>query len=276
MGFLERTTGLIEIGLKPVYIFDGKHPELKADVIAQRKARRIKAEKEWKEALAECDYERAQKFGQRAINFTPEMQKQSKQLLEILGVPWLDAAAEGEGQAAVMARRGEIDIVATQDWDAILYGSPVLIRNLISAGSKRRGHIIKAEKIILSELLEKHGISRQQLVDLAIMIGTDFHPGIKGIGPKTGLKLIIEHGDVESVCAAKGKTVPERLDEIRQLFHHHPVNEVGDLSQGTVDEKELRRFLIDGFEFGEKRLERNLKRLDGRIRKSGQASLFEF
>ena len=131
MGFLERTTTLLELGLKPVYVFDGKHPELKDDVIAQRKERRVKAEKEWKEALAEGDYERAQKMGQRAASYTPEMQSQTKKLLDLLGVPWVDAAAEGEGQAAVMARRGEVDIVATQDWDALLYGSPILIRNLM-------------------------------------------------------------------------------------------------------------------------------------------------
>jgi flap endonuclease-1 len=276
MGFLERTTTLLELGLKPVYVFDGKHPELKADVITQRRERRAKAEKEWKEALAEGDYERAQKMGQRAANYTPEMQAQTKKLLDLLGVPWVEGEAEGEGQAAVMARRGEIDIVATQDWDALLYGSPILIRNLMSHGSRRMGRVISAERIILDDLLSEHQISREQLVDLAIMIGTDFHPGIKGIGPKTGLKLIKEHGDIETICQVKGKDVPERLAEIREIFLNHPACDVDSIQQGNVDETELRSFLIDEFEFGEKRFERNMKRLSGRIRSTGQSSLFQF
>ena len=114
----------------------------------------------------------------------------TKKMLDLLGVRWVDAAAEGEGQAAVMAVKGQLDIVATQDWDALLYGSPILVRNLMSHGSKRHGRTVKAQKINLQELLATHDLTREQLVDLAIMIGTDFHPGLKGIGPKTGIKLI--------------------------------------------------------------------------------------
>ena len=276
IGFLERTTTMIELGLKPVYIFDGKHPELKADVMKKRSTRRADAKKKWKEALAAGDYQRAQKYGQQSAEYTPEMQEQTKKLLDLLGVPWVDAAAEGEGQAAVMAKRGELDIVATQDWDALLYGSPVLIRNLMSHGKTRMGRLVTAERIVLSELLSKHEISMEQLVDLAIMIGTDFHPGIKGIGPKTGLKLIKEHGDIETICAVKEREIPENLPEIREIFLNHPCRQVTEMKQGLANENDLRTFLLQDFDFSEQRLERNLKRLKGRLRRGGQPTLFEF
>ncbi len=276
IGFLERTTTLIELGLEPVYIFDGKHPDLKADVMAERRARRVEAKRKWDEALATGDMVRAQKYGQQAAEYTGEMQDQTKKLLDLLGVPWIDAAAEGEGQAAVMANKGEIDIVATQDWDALLYGSPVLIRNLMSHGKRRRGRLVSAEKVILEELLDDNDISREQLVDLAIMIGTDFHPGIKGIGPKTGLKLIKEHGNIETICQVKEKQIPENLEQIRSIFLDHPCNEVKSMKQGLADENGLRQFLLEDFDFSEQRLERNLKRLKGRVRKGGQPTLFEF
>ena len=176
MGFLTRTTTLLAAGIKPVFVFDGKAPELKADEIAMRKARREEARAVHQQALEAGDFALAQKMAQRIISYTPEMVEETKQLLDLLGVPWVDAKAEGEGQAAVMATLGQLDAVATQDWDALLYGSPVLIRNMMTAGNKSHGRIVKAQKIILDDLLSEHQLTREQLIDLAIMIGTDFHP----------------------------------------------------------------------------------------------------
>lgn len=277
MGFLERATTLMEKGIIPVFIFDGEHPELKADTMAQRKAKSQDAEKKWRAALSAGDYQEAQKWGQRCVRYTPEMVAETMEMLGLLGVPALLAAAEGEAQAAVMAQKGLVDIVATQDWDALLYGSPVLIRNLMSAGSKRMGKVIRAERIILADLLESHGITHQQLVDLGIMVGTDFHPGIRGIGPKTGLKFIKEYGTIEAICSAKEKEVPEQLDEIRQIFLNHPISEGHDLTLNPVNQDALVTWLQDR-DFGEGRIERNLKRLSksGQVRKGGQSSLFEF
>ena len=102
-----------------------------------------------------------------------------------------------------MAKNGELHAVATQDWDALLYGAPIMIRNLMSHGTKKFGRTLTAERIILNDLLDEHGITHEQLVDLGIMIGTDFHPGFKGVGPKTGLKLIKAHDTLENVAEVK-------------------------------------------------------------------------
>ena len=276
MGFLDRTTLLIEAGVEPIYIFDGAHPELKQDTIKQRSNRRKEAEKKWETALAEGDFKSAQKYAQQSLRYTPEMQSETKEMLDLLGVKWIDAAAEGEGQAAVMAAKGELDIVATQDWDAILYGTPVLVRNLMSAGSKRYGRTITAEMILLSEFLSENEITREQLIDMAIMIGTDFHPGIKGIGPKSALKLIKKCGTIEDIAKEKHFHVPEKLDEIRNIFLNHPAKDVESLSAGVVDENGLEEFLIKERGFSERRFERNMKRMQHRMRKKGQSSLEEF
>jgi len=277
MGFLERTTTFLEKGITPVWIFDGKHPELKADVVAERRAKKEVAQLKWKEALEEGDYVEAQKWGQRSVGFTSQMVEESMEMLELLGVPVIRAAAEGEAQGAVMTNRGEVDGIATQDWDALLYGSPIMIRNLMSAGSKRMGKVIRAEKIVLADLLAEHELSKEQLVDLAIMIGTDFHPGIRGIGPKTGLKLIKEHMTIEAICAAKDKEIPERLDEIRQIFLNHPTNDDFDLQLKPINMENLRAWL-ENRDMSNARIERNFKRLDkaGNVRNTGQSSLFDF
>ena len=280
MGFLSRASALVGKGVNPVFIFDGEHPELKDDTIAERKARSKDARETWEQALEDGDTKLAQKMAQRCIRYTPEMVNETMEMLRLMGIPALRAKAEGEAQAAVMAANGQLDVVATQDWDALLYGSPVMVRNLTSAGSKRYGRIIRAQRIELPQLLAEHDLSREQLVDLGIMIGTDFHPGIKGIGPKTGLKLIKEFGTIEAVCVAKDKEIPERLDLIRRVFLEHPVNVFTDeeLQLGEVDVEGLKRFLIEDRDFSPARLDKALETMQKSepVKKSGQTSLFSF
>jgi len=280
MGFLHRTATLIGHGIKPVYVFDGTSPALKADEMAARRKRRLEAEAIHKEALEAGDFTLAQKMAARIMHYSPQMVEETQRLLDLLGVPWVTAAAEGEAQAAVMAAKGQLDVVATQDWDALLYGSPVLIRNMMDDGSKRYGRVVHAESINLQTMLAENDLSREQLVDLAIMIGTDYHPGIKGVGPKTGLKLIKQHGTIEAVCEAKAKEVPDRLDEIRQIFLDHPSVEVADedLEQGQVDRKGLVQFLQVERQFSQRRMDQAFEKLKegGKLREGGQTSLFSF
>ena len=280
MGILNRTTSMLSMGIQPIFIFDGQSPELKADELAARRKRRLEAEAIHKQALEDGDYQTAQKMAPRIVHYSPEMIDDTKKMLDLLGVRWIDAAAEGEGQAAVMAVKGQLDIVATQDWDALLYGSPILVRNLMSHGSKRHGRTVKAQKINLQEMLDTHDLSREQLVDLAIMIGTDFHPGLKGIGPKTGIKLIKSLGTIEAICEEKGKEVPERLNEIREIFLNHPASEVAveSLKPGEVDVKGLTHFLQEEREFSQRRMDAafDALRKGNLVREGGQTSLFSF
>ena len=280
MGFLSRATLMLSKGIKPVFIFDGKHPELKKDEMDARREKREQAEIEWKAALEAGDYATAQKMAQRCVKYTPEMVEESIELLNLLGIPAFRAKAEGEAQAAVMAANGQLDAVATQDWDALLYGAPVVIRNFTTDGSKRMGRVVRAQKIELDQILGDNSLSRDELIDLAIMIGTDFHPGIKGIGPKTGLKLIKQYSTIEAICAEKDKELPQRLDEIREIFRNHPVNEISneDLIQGPVDVEGLKKFLIDDRQFSQKRFDNAMKLLEeaGLVRSGGQTSLFSF
>ena len=280
MGFLHRTATLLSMGIKPVYVFDGTSPELKADEMAARRARREEAEAAHTEALAAGDFALAQKMAARIMHYSPQMVEETQRLLDLMGVPWVTAAAEGEAQAAVMAAKGQLDVVATQDWDALLYGAPVLVRNLMDDGTKRYGRVVHAQSIGLEELLKTNDLSREQLVDLAIMIGTDYHPGIKGIGPKTGLKLIKKHGTLEAVCEAKEQEIPERLEEIRAIFHNHPAVEVEDVAlvQGQVDRQGLIQFLQTERQFSQRRMDQAFEKLieGGYLREGGQTSLFSF
>ena len=278
MGFLDRTTVMLSEGIDPVYVFDGRPHELKRETLKGRRKRKTEAVSRWEAAVEAGDMTAAKKLGPQTAEYTPEMVAETKRLFELLGVTWVEAPMEAEGAAAVRCARGEVGAVASQDWDTLLYGAPVMVRNLTSHGTRRFGRMLQAEKVVLADTLAKNGITHEQLVDLGIMIGTDFHPGIRGIGPKTGLKLIREHGTLEAVAEARGFEIPERLDEIRSLFLEHPTTPDALPHSTHAVEEDLRAFLQDERGFSEGRVQRALDRLTGvaKLRSSSQPTLFDF
>tara|TARA_B000000557_G_scaffold247093_1_gene230677 strand:+ start:1149 stop:2156 length:1008 start_codon:yes stop_codon:yes gene_type:complete len=278
MGFLDRATVMISEGIDPVFVFDGKPHELKRATLDERRERKVEAVSRWEAAIDAGDMETAKKLGPQTAEYTPEMVQETKDLFDLMGVSWMEAPMEAEGAAAVMCSRGDVSAVASQDWDTLLYGSPVMVRNLTSHGTRRFGRVMRAERISLPDTLSEHGISREQLVDLGIMVGTDFHPGIKGIGPKTGLKLMKKHGTMEAVSEARGFDLPEDLERVRGLFMDHPLGDSTPTSTSRAVEEGMREFLQEGRGFSERRVDRAINRLAeaGRLSSSSQPSLFDF
>ncbi|HJM18110.1 MAG TPA: hypothetical protein QF703_01110 [Candidatus Thalassarchaeaceae archaeon] len=278
MGFLDRASMMISEGIDPVFVFDGKPHDLKMGTLEDRRERKIGATARWKAAVDSGDMVAAKKLGPQTAEYTPEMVQETKELFDRMGVVWVDAPMEAEGAAAVRCSRGEVFAVASQDWDTLLYGAPIMIRNLTSHGTRRFGRVIHAERIVLEDLLSSHGISREQLVDLGIMIGTDFHPGFRGVGPKTGLKLIKKHGTLEAVAEQKGLEIPSEIEQVRSLFMSHPTSSEPLTSPRKAVEEDLRGFLQEGRGFGERRMDRALTRLakSGRLKSKDQPTLFDF
>ena len=156
MGFLDRSAALIEAGIDPVFVFDGRPHELKFETLAGRKERRVNAVEKWEAAIEAEDWKAADKLGAQVVSYTPEMVQETQQMLDLLGIAWIEAPMEAEGAASVWCRQGKVSGVASQDWDVLLYGSPVMVRNLTSHGTKKFGRMISAERIVLTELLEEH------------------------------------------------------------------------------------------------------------------------
>lgn len=221
-GILYRTSNLICQGIEPSFVFDGKPHELKKATLDERKERREKATQEWEQAIEEGDIKKAFSKAQQTSRMTPEIKQSSKELIEYLGLPTVDAPGDGEAQAAYMCRKGDVWAAASQDFDSLLFGAPRLVRNMTITGRRKipgrdQYRDVKTEIIELDVFLETLGISREQLVDLCMMIGTDFNEGLYGIGPKKGLKLIKEHGDLEHILKHLDKDIPCYAD-IREIF----------------------------------------------------------
>jgi flap endonuclease-1 len=253
-GILFRTVNFLEKGIKPVFVFDGKPPEFKEETIRERRAVRLKADEAWKAALREGDTEVAYRQASASTRIDSQILESSHELLDLLGIPRVQAPSEGEAQAAYMAQKGTVTYAVSQDYDSLLFGSPVLVRNLtISGRRKMRGRTITVnpERIVLSSLLDFLGVTREQLVEIGILVGTDFNPGIRGVGGKTALK-IVRNGEFESVMAEKS---PDFAPEpIRDFFLDPPVTDDYALEWRPPDVDGVIEMLSGRYDFSEERV----------------------
>ncbi len=283
-GLLYRTANLIEAKIRPVYVFDGKPHPLKARVIEQRKQRRLQAEKAWKEALEKGDIETAKKKAQQTSRVTDEIVEQSKELLDALGIPYVQAPSEGESQASYMVKKGDAYAVGSQDFDCLLFGSPLLIRNLTSSGRRKlpnkKAYVkVTPELIRLKPGLSSLNILQKQLIDMAILIGTDFNEGIKGYGPKKSLNLIKKAGNVENALALiGGEDIPtiDEIKEIRKIFLKPKVTDEYVLSWSKPDNEAVLQILCDRHQFARERMELVLGKFSTIENMLKQKNLFDF
>jgi flap endonuclease-1 len=263
-GFLYRTTNLIEAGIKLIFVFDGKPPALKARTLEARVKTRNKAMQRWHDAVAAGD-EDAFKYAQASSHVKGNMVEDAKALLSYMGLPVIQAPSEGEAQVAHMVLSGDADLAASQDYDSLLFGSPEVIRNLTVTGKrklpKKNIYIdVKPETLFLEEGLTSNEITKEQLVDIALLIGTDYNPGIKRVGPKTALKLIKEYGNIEAVLAHLGQNI-ENMLKIRDFFLYPEVISDYNLSWKTPKEKEIIKLLCEKNDFSEVRVRSATDRL---------------
>lgn len=261
-GLIYRTANLVDSGIKPVYVFDGAPHPLKARTLEVRKEIKEEAEKEWREALERGDIETARKKAQQTSRITDDVLNQSKRLLDALGIPWVQAPSEGEAQASYMARKGDAYAVASQDADSLLFGAPVLVRNLTITGRRklpnRQAYVkIEPEIIKLEETLRSLGIVRRQLVDMAILIGTDFNAGIEGIGPKKSYELIKRAGNVENALDMLGKKDAmdqDTIEAVRKIFLEPQVTDNYEMEWHLPDEEAVLEILCDEHQFSRDRV----------------------
>jgi flap endonuclease-1 len=267
-GLLYRTTNLAEKGIKLAFVFDGKPPEMKAEEIKRRRRIKEEAKVQYEVALKEGKMEEARTYAQATSSLRDLMVQDAKTLLDALGVAWVQAPSEGEAQAAYIAARGDVWSVASQDHDSLLFGAPRMVKNLAITGRRklpRKDAYVEVEpKLIeLAKVLTDLSLTREQLIDVGILIGTDFNPdGVKGVGPKTALKLIHEHGSLEGV-QAKDPTmldVPD-VNGIRRIFLKPDVTKSYSLKWSTPNVEKVVQFLCGEHDFSEERVRRAVAKM---------------
>jgi flap endonuclease-1 len=268
-GLFYRTTRLMaEHALKLVFVFDGKPPALKAREIEKRRTIKAKFEEEYASAVARGDLEEAYSKATMTSRLTRDMIAEARELLRLMGVPTVQAPSEGEAQAAHMAAISpDIWAAASKDYDSLLFGAPRLVRFLTISGkeflpSQGTFRPIVPETIELDRLLEGWKITREGLVDLAILVGTDFNDGIKGIGPKKALKLVQQYGRIENMPddIRSGIGNEDSINEIRHIYFNPAVTDEFDMCPAEPDLDGIVTFLCDEREFSRDRVTAALER----------------
>ena len=248
-GILYRTASIVDKGIKPIYVFDGDSSEHKAKTLEQRRAIKEEAMEKWEEAKAAGNIEEARKFAIRTSRMSPYILESSKKLLDYMGIPYVQAEGEGEAQGAYMVEQGDAWAVASQDYDCLLFGAPRIVRNLTLSGGLSNLEYLELEKV-----LNEIDLTREQLIDVALMVGTDFNEGIHGIGAKTGLKLI-RNNTVEDILVQKGITEVEvEPDELRDIFLKHDVNTDYEIKFKSAKKDKLVEFMCEEHGFSESRV----------------------
>lgn len=267
-GLFYRTINIVENGVRPVYVFDGKPPELKAREIERRKTLKVEAEKKYEEALARGDLELARTYAMQAAKLTDEMIVYAKELLDAMGIPWVQAPAEGEAQAAYLTLKGDAWATGSQDYDSLLFGATKLVRNLTISGRRKlpRKNVyieVKPEVIEAERVLGILGITREQLIDIAILLGTDYNPeGVKGVGAKTALRIVKNYGSLERALPTLKAEFPVDPLEIKNYFLRPPTSEDYSLEWREPDRSRIFHILVEEFDFSEKRVENACERLE--------------
>jgi len=276
-GLFFRSAALLEIGVRPVYVFDGEPPELKQKTLQARHEAKVQAEKEWKAAVEKGDLKRALSKATRTARLTDDMIEDSIELLEAMGIPWIMAPSEGEAQMSHMVIKGDAWAGASQDFDALLFGTPRLVRNLTLAGKRRlpsgKSVDVSPEILALSDVLSALKLTREQLVDMAILIGTDFNEGIRGIGPKKSYALIQKHGSLEGVEKAGALEVPAEYREVREIFLKPDVIDDYKIEWGRVNDEGVRKVMCDKHSFGVDRIDKVLSEIAAKQNVAAQRSL---
>lgn len=210
IGVVRGLPKFLEADVTPVFVFDGVPTDLKEDELESRAAARAETEDRLEDARELGDVIEIARLESQTQRLTDTIHETTRGVLDRLDIPYVDAPAEGEAQCAHMARHDpEVEYAGSDDYDTLLFGAPVTLRQLTSADDP--------EVMDFEQTLRHHGLTWEELVDAGILAGTDFNQGLDGVGPTTAIRDVREHGDLWSVLDARGETI-QAADRVRELF----------------------------------------------------------
>ncbi|KZO93591.1 PIN domain-like protein [Calocera viscosa TUFC12733] len=295
MGTFYRTIRMVENGIKPCFVFDGRPPELKSGVLAKRFERKEEAKEDGEEAKETGTVEEIARLAGRTVKVTKEHNEECRKLLALMGIPCVVAPSEAEAQCAELARGGKVYAAGSEDMDTLTFNTPILLRHLTFSEAKK----MPISEINLQLALEGLEMDMSKFIDLCLLLGCDYLEPIKGIGPKTALKLVREHESMDEILETlRGKMgdkdgkedgtpkkkggvqVPDDWpwQKAKELFIHPDVTPASEL---TIEWKEpdmegLVEFLVRQKGFNEERVRKGGEKLSKMLNAKQQGRLDGF
>ena len=282
-GLFYRSTKLVyRYGVNLIFVFDGKPHPLKFAWMTpeERQKRRTRFEqtlREWKDALERGDLRTAFSKAVTTGMIDSDIIEDAKRLLFFLGIPTVQAPAEAEAQASYMAKRGFAWAVNSRDFDCLLFGAPRMARYVSIAGVYRGVAMPSRPEVIeLKENLARLRITHSQLIDAAILMGTDYNRGVKGIGPRTALSLVRTYGRIERMPKKIRSSLPHDPEAVREVFQKPLVEKDYTLVSGEFDPDGVISFLCGERGFSESSVRPVLRRIQRSSRAGRQLTLESF
>jgi len=265
MGMFYRTIRMCDNGIKPVYVFDGKPPQMKAGELEKRKEKRDEAQAALDKAKEAGDVEEVDKQSRRLVKVTKEHVEECKTLLKHMGVPYVDAPCEAEAQCAELVKGGKVYAAGTEDMDALTFGTSILLRHLTFSEARK----MPIKEFHLPVVLEGFEMDQDMFVDLCILLGCDYVDKIKGIGPKKAIELVKKYKNIETILENIDQTKyppPEDwlFTEARRLFKEPevtPASEI-ELKWEKPNEEALIAYMCGEKGFSEDRIRSGCKKLE--------------
>jgi len=263
-GLFYRTIKMMSNGIIPIFVFDGEAPEMKSEELKRRSERREEALEEIEKAKESGDVERINILNKRTVKVTKEIIDDCKKLLRLMGIPVVEAKSEAEAQCAEFVKAGIAWATGSEDSDTLVCGSPILLKHLSFSDQKKKPVL----QINLDKVLEGLELTYDQFVDVSILLGCDFCPRIKGIGPKRALDFIKKYKTIENVLKNLDKEkysipVPYHFEEARRLFKQPDVFPPSSFQTDVVDvnEEGLIQFMVEEKGFNLDRIKNNIEKL---------------
>ena len=262
-GIISRVTNLMAQNINLCFVLDGKSPLLKIKEQEEREYRKQMAEKKFKEAQEEHDEELMLRYSKQSIRLSKDMVEESKELIQALGLPVIQAPSEAEAMCAFICERGDVDYVGSSDFDCLLYNTPKLVRNLTVSQRRRVASgayvNVSPEVIELKEVLDNLGINQDQLIVLAILVGTDFNEGVPKVGPKTALRLVKQYKNFDTLF--KEVKAEFNWKEVYAVFKNMPIIKNYQLKWIKPDVEKIMKILVDKHDFNQERVQKNIDRI---------------
>jgi len=262
-GLFYKIVQYLSLNIELIFIFDGKPPDIKSDTIYERKKKANEAKEKMDKAVTK---EEKDKYEKASLRLTKEMVDDVKKLLNLMGVSYIHPDGEGEAFASELCRIGYVDYVLTEDMDTLVYGCPKLIRNCLDRTVKRKDiiSVIHYEKV-----LEDFNLTQDQFIEFCIFCGCDYCDSVPKIGNITALKLIKEHGNIETIINNNTKyAFPENYLELfkqsKVIFlmwrDKIDVNDMN-IQKSQKNMSGLIQFLVGEIEMNEKKVQNGIKKI---------------
>lgn len=252
--------------ITPIFVFDGDYHEKKQVELTERRQARQSAKEDAEQARAEGNEIEAAKLESRSKSLSDEMIESTMDMLDALDLPYVVAPQSGESQAAYMVQESDTyDYVVSDDYDSLLFGSPVTVRNFTSSSRP-------FERLRLDSTLDELELTLEQLIDVGLLCGTDYNEGVSGYGPKSSVSAIREQGSLKSMIeSGEIDMEKEMYESIHEIFTSPEVTDdfPQDVESPLPDFDEARKVLIEKWELPESHVESTLDDIEAHVTQPG-------